>query len=229
MTDHEEAKWIGRHHRRVRWIKRLLRVLPSRANIHRYPGLKWASAMTRKRMYLWSFRYREVAPALYAGSILSFLPLMGLHTLIAFALALLLRANFPIIIALGFITNWVTAVPFYYICYEIGRFSLKLFDIHVEALGIEELRLFMENLLNQNWADNGHFLLRVFGVTSLGGLILGSFIGTVLDQIYRLMAWRAAVIWNRVSAIRRKRMSEAVKAAVGQASSAPDEKQVVHR
>ena len=161
-------------------------------------------------MYLWSFRYREVAPALYVGTILSFMPVIGVQIPLAFLFALLLRANLPIFVALQFITNWLTVVPLYYICYEIGRFTLKVFDVHVDALSMDELRLFMEHLAQHQWAENGHFILRVLGVTSLGGLVVGSFLGTVFDQIYKLLAWRAGVIWKRVAVIRIKRVQDMV-------------------
>ena len=74
----EDAELIDTHHRRVRWLKRFMRYMPRRSSVHRYPGLKWVAGFARNRMYLWSFRYRAVAPALYAGTILSFLPLFGI-------------------------------------------------------------------------------------------------------------------------------------------------------
>jgi uncharacterized protein len=211
-AEHEDAAWLARHHKQMRWMKRLLRWMPRRANIHRYPGLKWASGMARSRMYLWSFRYREVAPALYVGTIISFLPIMGIQIPVAFIFALLLRGNLPIFVALQFISNWVTAVPIYYTCYEIGRLLLRLLGVHVDNIDMHVLREFFGNVMDKNWAVNGQLLLRIFGVTSLGGLILGSFVGTVLDQLYRLMAWRAAKIWRRVIEIRHRRMdAEAAK------------------
>jgi hypothetical protein len=203
--DPEEARLIDKHHRRIRWLKRLLRLMPRRANVHRYPGLKWVSGFARERMYLWSFRYRAVAPALYAGTILSLLPIFGIQIPIAFLLALLLRANLPVFVGLQFITNWFTVVPIYYICYQIGRFSLKLVDIHVDALTMEELRVVMEHFASHQWAANGRFLLHVVGITSLGSLILGSFLGTVFDQIYKFMAWRASITWERIRVIRAER------------------------
>jgi uncharacterized protein len=205
MDDPDDAKWMRIFHNRVWWTKRFLRYVPRRNTVHKYPGLTWAKDIARKRMYLWSFRYREVAPALYVGTIISFMPVIGIQIPLALAFALLLRANLPIFVALQFITNWLTIVPIYYICYEIGRWSLKVFDVHVEMLSLDELRLFMENLASCHWAENGRFLGRVFLVTSLGGLILGSFMGTVFDLIYKLLAWRTKVVWERVSKIRERR------------------------
>ena len=213
IPEHEESHWLEKHQRHIRWTKRLLKYLPRRSNVHKYPGLGWAASMARKRMYLWSFHYREVAVALYAGCIISFLPIMGIQIPVALLFALLLRANLPLIVALQFITNWVTSVPIYYVCYEVGRLLLKLFHVEVETLGLEQLREFIENALGQNWAENGRMLLRVFLVTSLGGLIVGSFVGTVLDRLYSLMLWRAAKIWAKVRIIRERRRLRAADAA----------------
>ncbi|HCR37111.1 MAG TPA: hypothetical protein DIU37_03070, partial [Opitutae bacterium] len=47
---------------RIRRVKKLLRPLPRRANIHRYPFIKWFANAAHKRPYLWSFRTKEVTP-----------------------------------------------------------------------------------------------------------------------------------------------------------------------
>ncbi len=211
--EHEEAKLLNKHHRRIRRMKWLLRFLPRRANVHRYPGLKWFAGFAKERMYLWSFRYRAVAPALYAGTILSLLPIFGIQIPLAFLLSLLMRANLPVFVGLQFITNWFTVVPIYYICYQIGRFSLKLVNVDEAALTIEQLREFMEHFAHHQWAANGQFLLHVFLVTSLGSLILGVFLGTVFDHLYKLMAWRAAVTWEKLQHIRELRSQEHEKQA----------------
>ncbi|HNX04435.1 MAG TPA: DUF2062 domain-containing protein [Opitutales bacterium] len=211
--EQDDSLWIRKHHQQVRWLKRFLKYVPRRSNIHRYPGLGWAGNMARKRMYLWSFRYREVAMALYVGCIISFLPIMGVQIPVALCFALFLRANLPVIVAVQFITNWLTAVPIYYVCFEVGRLILKLFHIHVETLGLDELREFIGNATNQNWGENGRMLLRVFLVTSLGGFIVGSFVGTLLDRLYSLFLWRAARIWGKMREIRDKRRVKLVATA----------------
>ncbi len=210
MDSPEDAKWLQIFHSRVKWTKRFLRYVPRRTTVHKYPGLKWAKDIAKNRMYLWSFRYREVAPALYVGTIISLLPVFGVQIPLALAFALILRANLPVFVALQFITNWFTIVPIYYICYEIGRWSLKFFDIHVETLTLNELRLFMDNLAAFHWSENSRFLVRVFAVTSLGGVILGSFLGTVFDMIYRFLAWRTKIVWERVTLIRERRREERI-------------------
>jgi uncharacterized protein (DUF2062 family) len=201
MTDRDENELIDLHQRRMRWFKRLLRWMPRRSNVHRYPGLSWFAEAAKKRMYLWSFSPQSVTPAIYAGTILSLLPVFGIQLPLACIGALLLRANLPIFVALQFITNWLTIVPIYYICYQIGRLALLLVAVHVEPLTMEQLREFMENCAHSQWAENGIYLAKVFAITSLGSLILGLFVAVVFDFAFKLMRRRMSATWQRVRAI----------------------------
>jgi uncharacterized protein len=209
-ADHEDQATIDTHHQHIRWLKRVLRWMPRKTNIHRYPGLGWLANAAKKRPYLWSLKYPAIAPAFYAGSILSFLPIMGIQIPVAFLFALILRANLPVMIALQFITNWVTAVPIYYTCYEIGRLILHLLGFSVENIDMQALREFFGNVTDKNWAMNGKILLRVFGVMSIGGVILGSFFALVLDASYRLVLRRMRNIWERVKEIRKRSHEKAL-------------------
>lgn len=113
------------HHRtlrfaRIRRMKFLLRFLPRRARFHTYPLVGRFAAFARTRSYLWSFRYSTLRPSLYAGSILSLMPFLGVQVPFAFALALALRTNFMVLAGLQLITNPVTAGPIYYGTYKLG-------------------------------------------------------------------------------------------------------------
>ena len=55
--------------KRIRRLKKWMRPLPRRSNIHRYPVLKWFSKFAYDRSYLWSFRSRTIVPALFLGSL----------------------------------------------------------------------------------------------------------------------------------------------------------------
>ena len=52
---------------RRRRLRRWLKPLPRRANVDRYPVVRWFAAAARARPWLWSFRRREVLVSLYAG------------------------------------------------------------------------------------------------------------------------------------------------------------------
>ena len=183
VTEDETMKLEDRR-RRIRRLKKWMRPLPRRSNIHRYPVLKWFSGMARRRVFLWSFRSREMVTALFLGLIVAFMPLVGIQMLIVFFLALWFRANLPVIVALQWVSNPFTMGPIYFADYQIGLAMMELFSIAPEP-----------NPLLQPDYDWAHFELRDLGALldtfppmMLGGLALGSFIGLVVAVAYKWLA-----------------------------------------
>ena len=98
-TDNEKK------YRRIRRLKKIMRPLPRRSNIHRYPVLKWFSNIAYQRSYLWSFRSREMIWALFIGMWVAMLPIVSIQMIVVFLIALIIRANLPVIVALQWISN----------------------------------------------------------------------------------------------------------------------------
>ncbi|MFU8847420.1 MAG: DUF2062 domain-containing protein [Opitutales bacterium] len=186
-SEFHEAKW-----RRIRRVKRWLRPLPRRATIHRYPILKFFSETARKRAYIWSFRVENAVPAIYAGSILTLLPIYGIQVALALVLALLLRANLPILVGLQVVSNPLTVIPIWFSAYQIGRHFLAVLGIEAAPLARSEVQSLLYNFTHGNWGDNMERLLSVFGVTSLGATIMGTFFGLIGSIAYRIVAQRTA-------------------------------------
>ncbi|TVP80629.1 MAG: DUF2062 domain-containing protein [Puniceicoccaceae bacterium] len=182
-----ESRW-----KRIRRVKKWLRPLPRRATIHRYPGLKWFAEAARKRMYLWSFRVENAVPAIYAGCILTLLPLYGLQIAGAFLLALWLKANLPILVGLQLVSNPITVFPIWFSAYQVGRIILGLFGISVDSLSRAEVRVLLDNFIHGAWGDRFSQLFTVFSVTSLGALVMGIFFGVIGSITYRIVAQRSA-------------------------------------
>lgn len=207
----EEQELIDAKNRRIRRVKRWLRPLPRRATIHRYPVLGWFAQTARKRIYLWSFRTEQAVPALYAGCILSLLPIYGIQLPLAFVLAILLRANLPILAGLQLITNPFTVIPIWFTLYQIGRQALSLIAIDASPLRRAEVSILIDNFNTGEWGTNFDRLLSVFGTTTLGGLIIGIFFGVVSATLYRVIAKRTARSRERLQQrieLRRKRKAQ---------------------
>ncbi|PIQ38502.1 MAG: hypothetical protein COW59_01405, partial [Lysobacterales bacterium CG17_big_fil_post_rev_8_21_14_2_50_64_11] len=113
---------LDRHHRTLKqrrgWLRKLLRPLPRRANVARYPVIKWFAVMARRLPFLWSFRRQHVLPALYLGCVLSLLPVYGIQFGLALVFALLVRGNVTVLMGLQLLTNPFTAVPAYLVTYK---------------------------------------------------------------------------------------------------------------
>jgi len=182
-----ETKW-----RRIRRVKRWLRPLPRRATIHRYPVLKIFSESARKRSYIWSFRVENAVPAIYAGSILTLLPLYGIQIPLALVLALILRANLPILAGLQIVSNPLTAVPLWVADYQIGRTVLSVIGIYSEPLTRGEILYLLNDFIRLEWGGNIARMATVFGVTCLGAIVMGVFFGLLGSIAYRMVAMRTA-------------------------------------
>lgn len=143
--------------------------MPRRGNLERYPVLKWFAAAARKRPYLWSFKTSSCTPAFICGSIIAFLPLMGIQIPLAFLGALALRANFPIFIVLQGISNPLTVTFLYPAYYLLGK------------------RVMMFLGLGQDLNP----IFRNINATFIGGAIIGLVVGLTLNLLYRLMVYEA--------------------------------------
>ncbi len=177
---------------RIRRVKRWLRPLPRRATIHRYPILGLFADAARKRIYLWSFRVENAVPAIYAGCILTLLPLYGIQIPLAFLLALLFRANLPILAGLQMVSNPLTVLPIWFAAYQIGRHFLGVIGVEALPLGRHEVQALLDNFASGEWGSNLERLMTVFGVTSLGSIIMGTFFGLIISVAYRIVAIRTA-------------------------------------
>lgn len=197
MTD-EEQRLRKQRFERIARTKRLLRWLPRHSNVHTYPVLKWFANSARKRLYLWSFRVQRVVPALWAGCVLSLLPLYGVQLVIAVGLAFLLRCNLPILFGLQFISNPLTLIPLYYANYQVARIVANLFGYAPPPLNQAEMARLVHSVIAGDLPHSAEFLARVFALTSLGGLILGLALGALTVTAYNLSAREVARSYERL-------------------------------
>mgnify|MGYP006169032103 FL=1 len=184
---------------RIRRAKLFLRFMPRKARFHRYPLIGRFADMARKRDYLWSFRTESVRPALYIGSIVALLPLLGIQVAVAFVLALMSRANVMLLIGLQFVTTPITAPPLYYGTYHVGRVVMEAvgFEPTAEHIGseaalIQELETMNKSITapDQKWSTRwGSTIVALM----VGGLVVGTFVGFVLDMMWRFASGRAEV------------------------------------
>ena len=168
--------------KRIRRLKRFMRPLPRRSNVHRYPILKWFSNTAYKKSYLWSFRNREICTALFFGLWIAMLPIVSIQMLVVFFLALLIRANLPLIVALQWISNPLTMGPIYFADYKIGMEIFRLFSIPYDYNKILQP--------DYKWSDFSYgdllALIDTFPPMMVGGSVIGIFLGVVSVFLYKL-------------------------------------------
>lgn len=201
---HEEhPKRRAERFARIRRLKQMLRFMPRRAMMHKYPLVGRFAAMARKRAYLWSLKPTAIRPALYAGSILSLLPVMGIQLPIAFILSLLLRGNFMVMGGLQFITNPFTAAPIYYATHELGAGVIRFAGFgeaprsatpgepilplsKVASGAVEPPFLATPPPPKAAPASRTRRIATAFNALIVGGIISGAILGLILDVLYRL-------------------------------------------
>ncbi|MEM1180174.1 MAG: DUF2062 domain-containing protein [Acidobacteriota bacterium] len=163
-------------------IRRLLRPLPRRANVARYPVLRHFSDAARRNPHLWSFQRKPVRTAIYVGALIAFLPIYGLQLLLGLGAAMLFRANLAIVCAFQLITNPVTAGPLYYLSYRIGHEILHTLEL----------------------SDGQGPVGAGINALMVGGIVLGLVTAVTADLAYRFIMWEARQLRIRHQAARER-------------------------
>ena len=143
----------------------------------------------------------SIASGFASGVAASFTPFLGLHFILAGALALLLRGN-VLASAIGtFFGNPWTFILIWLADYEIGLAIIHAFgygaDLHV--LSIDELGAIMGTAMrflsfsgNIGWADISRDIEQVFMPLLIGGTVLGAiaWVASFLLTLWAVKGWR---------------------------------------
>lgn len=170
--------------RRIRRLKKWMRPLPRRSNIHRYPVLKWFAKTAYDRSYLWSFKGNAMVQALFWGIWIAMLPIVGIQMIVVFLLALIVRANLPLIVALQWISNPFTMAPIYFADYEIGLLILELFGVEY---GRNKLLTAEFDWSSIEFADLWE-LVDTLPPMMVGGSVVGISLGVLAVFLYKAIA-----------------------------------------
>ena len=134
---------------------------------------------------LWHLNRRSAATAFFVGVFCAFLPL-PFQMVIAALLAITLRCNLPLSVALVWITNPLTIPAIFYFTYKVGCYILHVpvsetsFELTLHGVGLE--------------------LARIWKPLYLGSIITGLVSGTFCYLLIRLY-WR----WNVIQHWRQRR------------------------
>ncbi len=193
MSD-TEGEYMAIKRKRRRRMKKFLRPLPRRANIHRYPILKYFAATARKRDYLWSWHPRHIVRAIYLGWIIALIPIYGFQMVVAFIASLYFRANCLIAMALQWITNPFTIGPILVGQYLLGDYVFTHFfgvtPIDNSFVGIFRTSDFYAALDALKEFMSADKVFHIASATLFGGFLI-AMTGAVLTHIlYRLLESR---------------------------------------
>ncbi|MFA7553553.1 MAG: DUF2062 domain-containing protein [Spongiibacteraceae bacterium] len=142
---------------------------------------------------IWHLTRHSVATAAFIGFFVAFIPLPS-QMILAALLAVFLRANLAISVALVWITNPLTMAPIYYIAYKVGAVIL---NTPPEHFAFELSWDWLSSGVTHNWQP---FLL--------GCLLCGLFFGLLASTMIHV-AWRRHTVkrWHERRSIREARKS----------------------
>jgi uncharacterized protein (DUF2062 family) len=201
---HDEFEQHRRsYYERKRRMRRLLKLLPRRAAMARARLPRWLRSAVHRSWFLWSFKRGPVLRAVYFGSVLSLLPLMGIQLFLSALLCLGVRANLPITAALQFITNPFTMVPVYGFTYLVGYSLLNVLATNPEPY---DPGAAIAMIAAGDFTGTGAIVLALL----VGGLVVGLAVALVIDFGWRLVAWEARIFKARFERLRAQRQAREV-------------------
>ncbi len=177
MLNYKHLKIMARL-KRSKWFGRFI---PTPKSLKSYPVLGRYGHELQKKHYLWSWKENHVGPALIAGSIIAFMPIVGIQLFVAMFVALLFKINLPILAGLTFISNPITLAPIYFANFKIGSF------------------IFNKAGFSPELPENSIGIVSGINSTLLGGVILGSIVGVFLYGVYFVKVKYPAITAKRVT------------------------------
>jgi uncharacterized protein len=150
-----------------------------------------------KEPNLFHLNRHSVSVAMFAGIFTAFLPIPG-QTLVAALLALLLRANLPLCIALIWITNPLTMGPIFYLTFELGRW----------ILGSPPMAFHFQPTWEWFEIQGEHLLAPLFTGSVITGVVLGTIGYVVMNQLWR---WQVVKSWEERKTRRQRKLKELIR------------------
>lgn len=160
---------------------RLRRLIPSRNKLRELSALRPVAHLLN-RPELWHLNRRGVSGAAFVGLFSAFIPVPS-QMLLAAIIAIYVRVNLPISVALVWITNPITIPPMIYGSYRVGAW----------VLGIDVAELQVELSLDWVLANFVAIGKPLFVGSVICGLVAGSIGFTASHFIWRnrvMLQWR---------------------------------------
>ena len=164
-------------------MRRLLRkVLPRARDIHGHGSLRSVFGRLLLSPDLWHLNRGSVAWAVSIGLFLAWAP-VPFQMVLAAGVAIVVRCNLPVAVALVWISNPVTVAPLFYAAHELGEWMLGTppGDFRIEL----SLRWLIEEL-GKVWEP---FLLGCF-VMGIASAILGQIVLRLIWRAHVMVSWR---------------------------------------
>jgi len=177
MRQHQ-LEWIEYKRKQFASLKKWLKILPTKAKLRNsFIFKKFGRSFFEKHTELFSFSYDSMKLAYYAGWILTFLPVMGIQITLAILLAIFLRCNVMMLVALQMISNPFTVGFLWGLEYKIGKFIFSILPF--DKFFTPKVAAHLEPV------TKGALFLNATLAICFGGLILGIICGKLSCVLHK--------------------------------------------
>lgn len=170
--------------------KSVKKYFPAADQVASHPMLKWLGPMLT-RPTLWHFNRRSIALGLAIGVFWGLLiPLAQIP--FAAVMAILLRANLPVVVASTLVTNPFTFAPVYFLAYQVGLgvLGVESGEVSEDVLAEQVQQI---SLTSTDWISR----IAEIGAPLFTGLFIFAFVGSILCYVTILLVWRVIVVWKQ--------------------------------
>lgn len=147
----------------------------------------------------------RIAWGVAIGTVVAYLPIVGIQMIIGAVICYLLRANVLASIPMAWITNPVTIVPIYYMLYLLGGVftgdSMSYDDMELIIDQINQAGIFSSEGLGITF----DLVVGIFWPTFIGGLIVGTINGAIfymltikIVSLYQLKRHKRKLAWKEI-------------------------------
>jgi len=168
--------------------KYLLRVLPSKSQIHENNTYVCLFGKLLHNPRLWRFNRNSVAQGVFVGIFIAFIP-MPFQMVLAAAVAIFIGCNLPVAIAFVWVSNPITIPPLFYAAYKVGAVLLH------QAPEAIEFRWTFEWMLAK-LVDIWQPLLLGCAVLGLASAAIGNVLVRAIWYLQVIHRWYALKNWR---------------------------------
>lgn len=165
-----------------RWLQK---IIPSYGELKDHPSLARVRHLLN-RPHIWAIHRRASARAVAVGVFINFLPL-PFQMLWAALLAIFIRANLPIAVAITWINNPLTFIPINFFIYLTGEKILTFLSVMQSPS--DHSRITFEKLASIHWIDG----LYALGIPYITGLAFLCIFGSLLAYLLVSVTWKIII------------------------------------
>lgn len=204
-----KQEWEDFRARRFRVAKKWLRYFPSRAMLRKsFIFRKFGGAFLSKMPQLWSFAYKPMCNAYYAGWIVTWWPVMGIQIPLATVIAVLFRANVLLTVALQFVSNPLTVPLMYPLEFYVGKRIADLLSFQTEWIEKASLEGMLNAVKIGSWEQLFSIGLGGFVLACIGGTLIGCICAFISCKIYKRLIRNSLMNYEQFIAMKRKQIKE---------------------